>query len=266
MSNSSKPVAYITGVSRGIGRLLATALAEDGALTVGFARASEDLDSLRDQPTPIVPISMDVTDPASVAAGFSQAVETVGPPSLVVTCAGSIGALGPIATVDPERWWDAVAVDLRGTMVCAQASIQLMLEQGAGRIVTVYGNLGDDGREHVSAFAAAKSGVARFTETLATELAGTGVLAICIHPGFVRTPMTESLAFTEEGREWLPAFGERAPDHWGDGAEAVDLVRRISAGHADALGGRVVQIDDDLQSLTRACESDTDHHHLRLRH
>jgi 3-oxoacyl-[acyl-carrier protein] reductase len=103
MSNSSKAVAYITGASRGIGRLIATALAQEGALTVGFARPSEDLESLRDQQTPIVPISMDVTDPTSVAAGFTQAVETVGPPSLVVTCAGSIGALGPIATVDPER-------------------------------------------------------------------------------------------------------------------------------------------------------------------
>lgn len=264
MSNSSKHVAYITGASRGIGRLIASALAEDGAHTVGFARASEDLDSLQDQSAPIVPVTMDVTDPASVSSAFSQAVESVGPPSLLVTCAGSIGALGPIANVDAERWWNAVAVDLRGTMLCAQASIPLMLAQDAGRIVTVYGNLGDDGHEHVSAFAAAKSGIARFTETLATELAGTGVLAVCIHPGFVRTPMTESIAFSEDGRQWLPAFGEHAANLWGQGAGAVDLIRRISAGHADALGGRVIHVGDDLQSMTQACENDPDHHRLRL--
>jgi NAD(P)-dependent dehydrogenase (short-subunit alcohol dehydrogenase family) len=265
MSNSSKPVAYITGASRGIGRIIATALAEDGALTVGFARASEDLDSLRDQRAPIVPVSMDVTDPTSVSSAFSKAVESVGPPTLLVTCAGSIGALGPIATVDPERWWNAVAVDLRGTMLCAQASIPFMLAQDAGRIVTVYGNLGDDGLEHVSAFAAAKSGVARFTETLATELRGTGVLAVCIHPGFVRTSMTESMAFSEDGQQWLPAFGERAPDHWGEGTEAVDLIRRISAGHADALGGRVIDVASDLKTIAQVCESDPEHHLLRLR-
>lgn len=264
MSDPSETVAYITGASRGIGRLIATELAEDGVLTVGFARASDDLESLRDQQAPVAPISMDVTDPISVSSAFSKAVESVGPPTMLVTCAGSVDALGPIATVDPERWWNAVAVDLRGTMLCAQASMPFLLAKGAGRIVTVYGNLGDDGLAHVSAFAAAKSGVARFTETLATELRGTGVLAICIHPGFVRTAMTESMAFSEDGRQWLPAFAERAPHHWGEGSGAVDLIRRIGAGHADALGGRVIHVGDDLESMTQVCETEPDHRHLRL--
>ncbi|MCP4962999.1 MAG: SDR family oxidoreductase, partial [Actinomycetia bacterium] len=215
MNSSSASVAYVTGASRGIGRLLATALAEAGASTVGFARPSDDLDSLSGQAAPVVPVPMDVTDPVSVASGFLEAIEAVGPPTLMVTCAGSMDALGPIAIVDPERWWNAVTVDLRGTMLCARAAVSLMLEQGAGRIVTVYGNLGDDGREHVSAFAAAKAGIARFTETLATELDETGVLAVCVHPGFVQTAMTEHLASGVEGRQWLPAFGQRARDHWG---------------------------------------------------
>lgn len=257
-------VAYITGASRGIGRLLATALAESGARTVGFARSSDELDSLSDEAAPVVPVAMDVADPVSVSSAFSQAVEAVGPPTLLVTCAGSIDALGPIATVDLERWWQAVTVDLRGTMLCARAAMSLMLAQGAGRIVTVYGNLGDDGRANLSAFAVAKAGIARFTETLATELDGTGVLAVCMHPGFVRTPMTEYLASGAEGREWLPAFGQRAPDHWGDGASAVDLIRQIDAGRADELAGRVVHAGDDLEQLTSACGGDPNQRRLRL--
>lgn len=79
-----------------------------------------------------------------------------------------------------------------------------MIQQGAGRIVTVYGNLGDDGTGNVSAFAAAKAAIARFAETLATELEGTGVVALCMHPGFVHTPMTEHLASSSDGRRWLP--------------------------------------------------------------
>jgi NAD(P)-dependent dehydrogenase (short-subunit alcohol dehydrogenase family) len=150
-------------------------------------------------------------------------------------------------------------------MLCARAAVALMLEQGAGRIVTVYGNLGDDGREHVSAFAAAKAAIARFTETLATELGGTGVLAVCVHPGFVRTPMTEHLAYGAEGERWLPAFGQRAPDHWGDGATAIDLIHRISAGRADRLAGRIIRVGDDLEALTLACEGDPNQRRLRLR-
>lgn len=265
MNDSPTTVAYITGASRGIGRLLATALAQSGARTVAFARPSEELNSLGDPAVSVVPVAMDVTDPVSVSSAFSQAVATVGPPTLLVTCAGSVDALGPIAVVDPERWWQALTVDLRGTMLCARAAMTLMRDQGAGRIVTVYGNLGDDGREHVSAFAAAKAAIARFTETLATELDGTGVLAVCVHPGFVRTPMTEHLAYGAEGQQWLPAFGQHATDHWGDGAAAIDLIRQITAGRADRLAGRVIYAGDDLETLTLACEGDPNQRRLRLR-
>jgi len=264
MNDSSTTVAYITGASRGIGRLVAEAFAEAGARTVGFARPSDDLESLRDLAAPVIPIAMDVADPVSVLAAFSEAVEVAGPPTLLVTCAGSIDALGPIATVDVERWWNAVTVDLRGTMLCARAALSLMLEQGSGRIVTVYGNLGDDGCEHVSAFAVAKAGIARFTETLATEIEGTGVHAVCVHPGFVQTPMTEHLAFGVEGRKWLPDFGPHAADHWGDGTGAVDLIRRISAGHADALEGRLIHVGDDLETMCEVGNREPDHRRLRI--
>ena len=265
MHESSTTIAYITGASRGVGRLLASSLADSGARVVGFARPSDDLESLRDRPTPVLPIATDVSDAASVSSAFAEAVDAVGPPTLLVTCAGSIDALGPIAMVDPERWWQAVTVDLRGTMLCARAAMRLMVDHGAGRIVTVYGNLGDDGREHVSAFAAAKAAIARLTETLAAELDGTGVVAICIHPGFVRTPMTEHLAHSAEGTQWLPSFGEHAADHWGDGTAAVDLIHRITAGRADQLTGRVIQVADDLEALTKTCRADPDQRRLRLR-
>jgi NAD(P)-dependent dehydrogenase (short-subunit alcohol dehydrogenase family) len=247
--------AYITGASRGIGRLLATALARSGVPTVGFARPSTDLNSLPDEAASLVAIPMDVTDQASVTSAFHQAVDTIGPPTLLVTCAGSIDPLGPIATID---------ADVRGTMLCVHAAVPYMLEQGTGRIVTIYGNLGDDGREHVSAFAAAKAAVARFTETLATELAGTGVLAICVHPGFVRTPMTEHMAFDADGQRWLPTFGRHAPDRWTDGTQAIQLIEQISAGRADGLAGRIVHVDDDLDALTLRCQSDHSQRRLRI--
>lgn len=265
MSELHETVAYVTGASRGIGRLLATALADDGARVAAFARASADLASLSELSTRLVPIVLDVADPESVRSGFDVADEAIGRPTLLVTCAGSIEALGPIATVDPDRWWRAVTVDLRGTMLCTQAALTSMVPSGAGRVVTVYGNLGDDGREHVSAFAAAKAAIARFTETVATELDGTGVIAVCVHPGFVRTSMTEHLASSDEGRRWLPEFGIGAVDTWGDGSTAVDLLRRVVAGEADALGGRVVYVGDDLEALTVASTADADLHRLRVR-
>lgn len=67
--------------------------------------------------------------------------------------------------------------------------------------------LGDHGGKHVSAVAAAKAGIARFTETLANELADTNIVALAIHPGFVRTPMTEHLAWSETDNNGFPTSG-----------------------------------------------------------
>lgn len=259
MLDVSPTVAYVTGASRGIGRVVALSLARAGSTVVGFARPSPDLERLSDEKVGgvIRTYPLDVTSPSDVRETFALVGQEVGAPTLLVTCAGSIDAIGSIGTVDPDRWWRAVTVDLRGTMLCTQAALAMMLPADVGRIVTVYGNLGDDGREHVSAFAAAKAGVARFTEILASELDGTGVVALCIHPGFVRTSMTEYLVESDAGRRWLPEFGVRAKDHWGDGSAAVTLVHRIVAGEADALAGRIVYVGDDIDALSE--RSDEDH-------
>jgi len=261
-------VAFVTGASRGIGRALALSLAEAGAIVVGFARSSEALDALSDEASDGSPLhvrSVDVTSPIGVRSAFEQAVIDVGVPNLLITCAGSAGGLGPISSVDPERWWSDVTTDLRGTMLCVQAALGPMLQADNGHIVTVYGNLGDHGGEHVSAFAAAKAGVVRFTETLANELADTNIVALGIHPGFVRTPMTEHLAWSEDGQQWLPDFKLHAEQHWGDGTRAISLVKRIVAGEADELAGRVLHVSDDLERLASKARIDEDLRRLRLR-
>ena len=266
MPRHSGSVVFVTGASRGIGRLIAAALAADGATVVGFARSAQDLESLaaEEHAGRVLTYSLDVTRPEEVRTVVAQAVTDAGAPALLVTCAGSADGLGPVASVDPDRWWQAIEVDLRGTMLCAQAVLPTMLAAGAGRIATVYGNLGDDGREHLTAFASAKAGLARFTETLATELEGTGVTAVCIHPGFVQTPMTEDLASSEAGQQWLPGFGARAREHWGDGAPAIAFIKRLHAGDADGLSGRVIHVDDDLAALTAQCAEERNYRRLRV--
>jgi len=260
-------VAYVTGASRGIGRHLALHLARSGIATVAMARPSEDLNALANdhEHGRLVTTAVDVTDPESVRAAFNAAADAVGLPTILVTCAGSVDALGPISDADPETWWSAVAVDLRGTMLTVQAALQSMLPVRRGRIVTIYGNLGDDGLPNVSAFAAAKAGVARFTETLASELAGTGVVAIGMHPGFVRTPMTERLAWSKEGRRWLPGFSEHAEKTWGDGAGATQMLDQVVAGAADRLAGRILHPDDNLEELRECADGNPDVRRLRLR-
>lgn len=262
-------VALVTGSSRGIGRGIALHLARQGAAVAGIARPSDALTSLPhaagEDGGPLIPVPADVTSPAQVAAAFAKIGSQLGTPTLVVTCAGTADVTGPVWSADPDEWWQAVAVDLRGTMLTAWSAIPSMLVARTGRFVTVYGNLGDRQTGHVSAFAAAKAGVARLTESLAVELDGTGVLAFGIHPGFVRTPMTEQLAFGPGGRTWLPGFGESAERRWGDSRRAERLVEAIACGEADRLAGRVIWVDDDLAELSESGQDDPDLRRLRLK-
>jgi NAD(P)-dependent dehydrogenase (short-subunit alcohol dehydrogenase family) len=61
------------------------------------------------------------------------------------------------------------------------------------------------------------------------------VRALCVHPGFVRTPMTDRLAWGEDGRRWLPGFAAGAENRWGDARPAAELVEAIVLGIAGQL-------------------------------
>ena len=156
-------------------------------------------------------------------------------------------------------------VDLRGSMLTARSAVGRMVGRRAGRFVMVYGNLGDRLGAYVSAFAAAKAGVARLIEVLAGEVEDSGVLVFGVHPGFVRTPLTERLAWGAEGRAWLPRFGVGVEDRWGDAGPAAELVEAIALGAADALSGRILHAGDDLTELAQRCRVDQDLRRLRLR-
>jgi NAD(P)-dependent dehydrogenase (short-subunit alcohol dehydrogenase family) len=261
-------VAVVTGASRGIGKAIAVHLARQGAATAGIARAGPNLAALPREADGaagrLVAYPADVMSAGEVEAAFARADADLGTPQLVVACAGTADVLGPLWLADPQQWWQAVAVDLRGTMLTAQCAISRMLAAGHGRLVTIYGNLGDRQQGYVSAFAVAKAGIARLTESLACELAETQVRVLGVHPGFVRTPMTEQLAWGEQGRAWLPGFGETAQRRWADAQPATDLITAIALGAADQLTGRILHPRDDLSALTRQCQSQPDRRRLRL--
>jgi NAD(P)-dependent dehydrogenase (short-subunit alcohol dehydrogenase family) len=261
-------VAVVTGASRGIGRAVAVHLAGQGAAVAGIARASPHLAALPHDAHRaaghVMGIAADVTSPAEVEAAFARVDAELGTPNVVVACAGTADVIGPLWLADPEQWWQAVAVDLRGTMLTAQCAVTRMLAAGRGRLVTTYGNLGDRQQGNVSALAVAKAGIARLTESLACELAGTEVRVLGVHPGFVRTPMTEQLAQGEQGRAWLPGFAESAGRRWGDAQPAADLITSIALGAADQLTGRILHPSDDLSALREQCRSEPDRRRLRL--
>ena len=249
-------VAIVTGASRGVGRAVAEGLASAGASVALAARTQEALQDVAAEIERLDGLAevvvTDVTDPVAVERLVARTEQTLGPPALLVANAGSWRQVGPLWEAKPEDWWQDVEVTLRGAFLCARAVLPPMLERRRGRIVTVSSYAAIRPGPWASAYATAKAGLLRMTDSLAAELDGTGVLAFAIAPGFARTDLVESVAGSAAGRRYLPALGEREdivpPER------TARLVARIASGELDDLAGRFLHALDDVDELRSRAE------------
>jgi NAD(P)-dependent dehydrogenase (short-subunit alcohol dehydrogenase family) len=251
-------VALITGGGRGLGRAFAEALAWAGA-TVAIVARSED--QLRDVAQAIeqagsraLAFAADVTDRQVIEQVVTEVEQRLGHIDLLVNTAGVFRALGPIAEVDPDEWWREVEINVRGTFLCARAILPGMIARGRGRIINIASAAGLRALPTTSAYCLSKTAIIRFSESLAIENGDRGVCAFAMHPGTVRTPMTDYVVESDE-------IGQRAPwvQQWfqqlfREGADtpiqrSVALLLFLASGQADALSGRYIDIDDDLDAL-----------------
>lgn len=241
-------VALVTGASRGVGRELARSLAAGGFAVAVAARSdlSETAGLVEAEGVRALSIALDVTDAAAVGEAVKRAESELGPLDLVVNNAGTDRALGPLWELDPDEFWADVDVHLRGTFLVCRAALPGMIERGAGRIVNVSSNAAFRPSPYNPAYGAAKAAIVNLTESLAESLAGTGVRAFAISPGYVKTAMTERLLEAQAERGWFPHL---------EGREALDpalagrLVVALASGKADRLSGRYIHALDDLDEL-----------------
>lgn len=250
-------VALVSGASRGIGLGMARALVGSGNCRVAMlARPSDDLEREAGELGPMaLAVTADVTEPVDVAAAVAGVEERWGPVDLLVHNAGSASAIGPLWEADPDTWWNDVAVHLRGAMLLAHACLPGMIERGSGRLVLVYGDLGDRGTPWCTAFAAGKAGLLRLVDQLHSELHGTGIQVFGLHPGLVWTPMTAAFAEDVDKRRWFPKFSERPRADYGTSQSAGEMLVRIAAGEADQLSGLLLDVEDDPGALSQEVDA-----------
>lgn len=190
--------AVVTGGGRGIGAAVARALAGAGARVLVAARHLDEVEAvavqLRRAGHEAWAAHCDVTDPKQIAALAHAAHERLGTADVLVNNAGASSS-APVARILLEEWQRLFAVNATSTLLATQALLPGMLERGWGRIVNVASIAGLQGDKYIAAYSAAKHAVVGFTTSLAAEIAGKGVTANAVCPGYVDTPMTdESLA------------------------------------------------------------------------
>ncbi len=191
--------AVVTGGGRGIGLACAEAIAAAGARVVLAARTRGEIDAaardLRRAGRTAWAVPCDVTKPASVAAMARRAGKLLGTVDLVVTAAG-IAPTAPLAKLSLAEWNRVLAVDLTGTFLSFQAFLPGMLARGRGRFVAIASTASLEGGKYLAAYAAAKHGVLGLVRSAAIELAGSGVTANAVCPGFVDTEITRASVAT----------------------------------------------------------------------
>jgi NAD(P)-dependent dehydrogenase (short-subunit alcohol dehydrogenase family) len=234
-------VAIITGGGRGIGRAVAEALARAGAKVGIVSRSTGELEetaeAIRRSGGEAYCFTANVTHPDEIARAAAETRRKLGPVTLLVNNAGTPGPVGTDWEVDAGAWWECIDVSLRGAFLCNQAVLPAMIEAGMGRIILMASTSGTRAVPPATATSIAKTALIRMAEGLALQAAPHGVSVFAIHPGVVDTKLLQSYGF---GR---PATGYAPPERAGD------LCVRLASGAYDALSGRFLTIDDDLDAL-----------------
>ena len=180
-------VFFLTGSSRGLGREIAEAVLAAGHQLVATARQPASLADLAERyGDRILPVALDVTDPAAAEAAVAAGVAAFGRIDVVVNNAGYAN-LAAIEDITAEDFREQLDANLLGVVNVTKAALPVLREQGGGRILQVSSIGGRLATPGLAAYQAAKWAVGGFSEVLAAKSAPLGIKVTVLEPGGMQT-------------------------------------------------------------------------------
>lgn len=246
MNRLKDRTAIVTGGSRGIGEAIANRLADEGARVAVCASRSLDraeavARGIEGRGGSALALQADVSNPADVKALFKSVLDRWGALDILVNNAG-ITRDGLLMRLKPDDWDAVLDVNLKGAFLCMQAAVRPMMRARSGRIINISSVTGLMGNPGQAGYTAAKSGLVGLTKTAAKELAGRGITANVVAPGYIPTEMTEKLPdnLKEKILEQVPLGTPGKPE---DIAAAVAF---LASGDAAYVTGQVLVVDGGM--------------------
>ena len=241
----SDKVAIVTGASRGIGRLLAIALAGQGAKVVVSARNLEALQNLtaeiKAQGGEALAVAGDVAIEDDANNLIKQAVAAYGQINILVNNAG-ITRDGLLLRMKDADWDAVLDTNLKGAFHCIRAVAKVMVKQRSGRIINISSVVGEMGNAGQANYCASKAGLLGLTKSVARELAKRNVTVNAITPGFIVTDMTDGM--TDKARE---ALTEQIPlGRLGEAEDVANAVLFLASDQSTYITGQVLGVNGGM--------------------
>lgn len=238
--------ALVTGASRGIGRSIALALAEEGAnVAVNYsgneAAAAEVVEAIRAKGVEALALKGNVGKSGEAETLVKQVVEAWGKIDILVNNAG-ITRDNLIMRMKEDEFDQVIETNLKGVFNCLKAATRPMMKQRCGRIINISSVVGALGNAGQANYVAAKAGVIGLTKSAARELASRGITVNAVAPGFIDTDMTRELS--EDLREKLQT--DIPLGRLGQPEEIADAVVFLASSRAAYMTGQTLHVDGGM--------------------
>lgn len=235
----------ITGASRGIGRAIAFAFAQEGAHVGLIATNQALLDSVAEELAPmgrkVLAKSVDICDGAAVKTAVDEIKKELGGLDIVINNAG-ITRDQLLLRLKEEDFQKVLDVNLTGAYRVTKAACRYLLKSPHGRIINLSSIVGITGNAGQSNYAASKAGLIGFSKSLAQELSSRGVTVNVIAPGFISTDMTGALSEDQQA-----AIQGRIPlGRIGSPLDIAHAAVFLASDRAAYITGTVLQVDGGL--------------------
>ncbi len=239
-------VTLVTGGTRGIGRAIAEAFADNGAHVAFTYRSSasiaEELEaSLQAKGVKAKGYQADAADLDAITALLNDIIDEHGRIDVIVNNAGVTGD-NLLLRMSEDQWNHVINTNLNSVFFTTKAALRTMLKQRAGSIINISSVVGLQGNAGQANYAASKAGMIGFTKSLAREVGSRGIRANVIAPGFIATEMTDALP-EKELEAWLTNVPLKRP---GLPADVANLCVFLGSDMSTYITGQVLNVDGGM--------------------
>ncbi len=238
-------VALITGGSRGIGKAIAMAFAERGVnlfiTGLNEERANHAAAEIASKGVRCIAYRADVSKAKDVAGLFESIMKEFDRLDILVNNAG-ITKYNLLLRAREEDWDAVIDTNMKGTFLCTQEAIKVMVRQRYGRIINLTSVVAYIGNPGQSIYSASKAGIVGFTRSTALEYAKRGITINAVAPGFIKTDMTDRIPekIKQQILDIIPI------GTYGTGEDIANAVLFLASPQSSYITGQVLHVNGGM--------------------